>query len=252
MKSRKYKALLLLICTTLLPLLALNLWINKQHSAHLAKVLPLLVALLVLLGLNLLSAPYSERISPIFSHGTLMTPLSSIGIIGQGEAPFFSLLKIWAMIMTMAIVFTMVIRLNFWLSLFLLGLIPLDILCQKFLCRQLISLSYQAFPAFQELAAAQEFQLLYPTEPEGYAPAWNSVLQYSSKVARGAILVLALADFISWNFHPLFLALYVIILPLYLTNLNEIVYGNLSKRDLVNSIKYLKAIQDNRNLNTDY
>lgn len=244
MKFIKYKAIFLLTCTSLFPLLALNLLINEHYSSQDAKVLPLLTALLVTLGLKLL-VPHSERISPIFPHSTHnIPPIPSIGIIGQGEGTFFSFLKTLTSILTMGVVLTMVFQVNSWLSLTLLGLVPLDILCRKYLYRELIWLSSQSFPAFHELAAAQKYQHLVAVAPESHAPARGRMQQYWGILARAVIILLLLIDLILNDCYPI-AVLYAIILPLYHFNLREIVYGNLTKGDLVNSINYLQHVQGN-------
>lgn len=143
----------------------------------------------------------------------------------------------------MGVVLTMVFQVNPWLSLTLLGLVPVDIFCRKFLYRELIWLSSQSFPAFHELAVAQQYQYLIAAAPESPVPTWNRALRHLGTMARAIIVILFLTDIIIRDCYPLLLALYVTILPLYHSILSEMVYGNLTKGDLINSINYLQHLQ---------
>lgn len=247
MKPSKHKKILLqLSCATLLPLIALNLWMNNSSGTKSAKVLPLLTALLLSLGLYFSSTLIRERTPPKNSDGTQKAPSTFIGIIiGQGEA-LFSFLNAWTRLLAMGIAWSIAFQANLWLSILLLASTPLDIFNRKLLYQELISLSRRTFPAFQEIAAAQQYQHFVAAQPPEPAPAYSRALHWLGVLAKVAATVLALADYVIQDFNPLLLVSYIIILPLYFTALRELVSGNLCRQDLINSIKYLKRMQGDK------
>ncbi|MGI6365584.1 MAG: hypothetical protein ACOX2G_07560 [Bacillota bacterium] len=251
MKSGRFKTkLFLLCCTSFLLLIVLNLWIDEFYLLESAKVLPLLAALLLSLGLYFSSTLIREKTPPKPSDGTIKAPSTFIGLaVKQGEA-LFPYLKVWTRLLIMGITWSIAYRVNLWLSLLLLSLAPLDILCRKLLYQELISLSGRTFSAFQEIAAFQQYRHFVPATPPKYAPVCSRVLHWSSKLTKVASAVLALADFVRRDFDPLLPALYLVILPLFFSCLGETVYGNLCRGDLINSIKYLKKVHGERKLNS--
>jgi len=248
--------------TLLVPLILLNVWLDRHLTPEIYKITYLLLILLIALSIDLLLVSTKDTVKHYANkyNNDFNGPIDIYEHIATAvNSPHYSTLAVCFELVIMGILFLLAARLNicvFWL---MVALVPIEILSYRQLYRVLANRSKslrEMICGGEELLAATtqaicldtanhniwtdiiKFISTYKTVPNNIR-----ILELANWVARTIIVVLAVYDYINSDIGPLTLVTYFIVLPLYFTRLSSTFGGHLTKQDLLNSIKYIDDVQ---------
>jgi len=253
MKISRVLLLLLDSVASLISLILVNGWINRHFLFDSSKLVLLLIVLIIALSVDQVLVFTREIFTTRKVNWTESMEKGSIFIEGAANPHYC--LKIYCKVFIMGIFLVLAARLNIYVLFLLIGLIPVDILSYRLLYKELVrrsQLLQEQTSGWQEIASADLSDSLGQPgmRTEQFIPVIKSahtssrIIQVTGIIARIMIMVLAVYDFLLKDYSPLSLLLCCLLLPLYFSKLNEIVNGNLSKRDLINSIRYVDQMKD--------
>ena len=242
----------------LIPLIVLNAWIHT-YLIHEKEITILLVALLIALSTDLLIVYIREQ-----SYAKKMD---------NDETKATSRLKgrltttmIYLKSFRLGILLLLAAWLNIYILLLLICLIPLEVLCFRLLSKELgqgSKIVLEQTAGTQDIVAIAEqvdyldisgfhgiWTLLQRIRTASVSKGSSMALHVTNIIARTVIIVLAIYD-LTINGNPVTLVLYVILIPLFFSTLGKIVYGNISKLDLLNSIHFVDEMRDKLGLRAE-
>lgn len=259
MKSNK---MLFWSATLLVPLILLNVWLDRHLTPEIYKITYLLLILLIALSIDLLLVSTKDTVKHYANkyNNDFNGPIDIYEHIATAvNSPHYSTLAVCFELVIMGILFLQAARLNIFVFWLMVALVPIEILSYRQLYRVLANRSKslrEMICGGEELLAATtqaicldtanhniwtdiiKFISTYKTVPNNIR-----ILELANWVARTIIVVLAVYDYINSDIGPLTLVTYFIVLPLYFTRLSSTFGGHLTKQDLLNSIKYIDDVQ---------